>query len=303
MEVKLSFLTTFEDLIKYFRTCSDTLDMCGTVANILHDDKKIIWNNLVNCDNPHIQIRKMISINYSIQNVTRALLQEFARHPIGNPFVVKSTRYALHKIAKDDRIIPFLEDVVYLDTVKPYNKDNVYSVVSDYYYIPENDFIDDKEKDNWIHQRYYELCKIKYYKLKHKMKNDQLKKYINDYMYCNITGNMSGECLWNLLRQRLDNVAWYQFQDLAKEMYNQIPEDWKPLFKVFKYKKVNIDSLALSIAVFKELLNNVIEGFKLNLEINENNKYLLKVGDNVIDIFADLEKYLDKDLVEKIYLV
>lgn len=269
LEVRLKFLNTLPDLARKFRFASDTIDKidsdrvmyvcpkcnteflgvdkkcpncgwdelinCSVYSSINgqnmflgENDKRIIYQYLVDTENPHKQLRKTISIDYEIYNVTRALLQEFARHPMGNPFVVKSTRYALHRIAKDDRIG---NDLIEFEPE---------DIVADYYFIPENDFVEPDEKLNWIENRLYDLEQIKYYKTVHNMKNDQLKKYVNDYFLTNITGNISGEALWNLLKQRLDNVAWYQFQDLAKEMYNQIPDEWKPLFKVFKYQKLNL---------------------------------------------------------------
>ena len=285
LEVKLKFLNTLPDLARKFRFASDTLDQIDSLNNVLGEkDKKIIYKHLIESDTPHIQLRKTISIDYEIYNITRALLQEFARHPIGNPFVVKSTRYALHKIAMDERI-----DIKYFLSNCDYEDINSIvkeEIVSDYYFIPENDFISEEleylgtERTRWIDSRYYELKSIKYYKTVHNMKNDQLKKYVNDYMYCNITGNISGEALWNLLRQRLDNVAWYQFQDLAKKLYNQIPDEWKPLFKVFKYKKVNIP--------------------EIEWELIDSEKLIYGITENVLNIFKEI---LSKDLVEKIYLV
>jgi thymidylate synthase ThyX len=294
MKVKLNFLNSLSDLAKKFRFASDTLDKIDSLIddgkNILGEqDKRIIYDNLVNTENPHKHLRKTIDIDYEIYGITRALLQEFVRHPIGNAFVVTSTRYSLHRIAKDERIdIKYFragcdyEDLSYLQKIR---------IIKDYYYVPINDFIDFKteakniyvssEYECWINSRYYELQCIKYYKLKCNMKNDQLKKYINEYMLCNVTGKMSGECLWNLLKQRLDSVAWYQFQELAKEIYIQIPEEWKPLFKVYKYKKVLVDDF------IKKYLNREIE-----------------IHAHEMSRFEELiKKLISKDLVEKEYLI
>ena len=116
LQVKLKFLNTLPELARKFRFASDTLDKCDSNVRSLtnqiekrenslgENDKRIIEQNLVNTESPHRQLRKTISIDYEIYNITRALLQEFVRHPIGNPFVVKSTRYALHRIARDERI-------------------------------------------------------------------------------------------------------------------------------------------------------------------------------------------------------
>ncbi len=314
MEVYLKFLNSLSDLARKFRFASDTLSKCDSyyTINVSKEkcecgkeyvkegskreflgvqDKRIIEENLINTENPHKQLRKTISIDFEIYNITRALLQEFARHPIGNPFVVKSTRYSLHRIAKDERIYnkeDFYYNKVNID-VNRYGDRFVYfeadgikyaeDIIKDYFYISENDFYNSNEQDNWVYNRLEELVLIKHYKLQG-MKNDQLKKYINDYMYCNITGNMSGEALWNLLKQRLDKVAWYQFQDLAKEIYRQIPDEWKLLFKVYKYKKIDISEIEWIMT----------DESKRTYEVTEN-------------IVVKIKEILSKNLVEKEYLV
>ena len=285
MKVKLKFLNTLPDLARKFRFASDSLDQSDSEDELNPNelglnDKRIIEQNLVNTENPHIQMRKTISIDYEIYGVTRALLQEFARHPIGNAFVVKSTRYALHRIAKDERIES--------DSMEYSNEE----IVKDYYYIPENDFVEPDERTNWIDNRYDELVQIWFYKTTHKMPNDKLKKYVHDYMYCNITGNISGQALYNMLRQRLDDVAWYQFQDLAKEIYKQIPEEWKPIFKVYKYNKLshnlNYDEVT---KMMKDILNIPGSHSEYSEILNKVYRYL-----------NQSRELLNKNLVEKIDL-
>jgi thymidylate synthase ThyX len=241
MEVKLEFKTSMRDLIEGFLFCTDKMDKIDDYVKELRFEntfsltekgKKLIKNNLVDTENPHMQLMNQVQIRLQIKDVTRAVLQEFARHRLGNEMTVKSTRYALHKIAEDKRI----PDRFFFNVED--NNNEVYNIVGDYYYIPEDNFNSEVEFVDWINARFDELLKIKYSKINYKLSNDHLKKYINEYMYCNINTVMSGTALKNFLRKRLDSVAWYQIRDLAIEIYKQIPGDWKPLFKVYKYKKI-----------------------------------------------------------------
>lgn len=311
LEVKLNFLNSLPELARKFRFASDTFDKSDNWIDYKNNNKiilgekneKIIEENLINTENPHIQLRKTIRIDLEIHNVTRAVLFEFFRNSVGNnhldnsdaenyyfnrvnndpdDFVacVKSTRYSLHRIAKDNRIIantPYLSE----ENFKNIKFESREGIVNDYYYIPEDDFDDDiEERVDWINTRYCDLIKIKYYKKCHNMTNDKLKKYVNDYMYCNLTASVSGEWLWNFLKQRLDSCAFYQIQDLAKEINNQIPDEWKNIFKVYKYKKINIDPELI------DFINND-KNFEQYQTTWEKQK---------------LRELINKNLVEKIYL-
>jgi len=247
LKVNLKFKTTLPELVKKFLFCTDRLDKYtdyvievdtptenkGLLTPNQLTDKgwKLLRSNLIDTENPHKQMRKMIIIDFYIYNISRAVLQEWSKHQIGVATVAKSTRYSLNKI-KNDKRIPNLV------TKEFDNKLDIEKIVNDYYYIP-TDFQEKYEKNIWINHRFVELTTIKYQKIANNLSNDRLKKYVNDFMLTNITGIISGEALHNLLTQRLDTYAFYQFQELAKEIYRQIPDQWKEFFKVYKYKKVD----------------------------------------------------------------
>jgi len=236
MKVEMEFKTNKKDLVEGFLFCTDKLDEINDYIidnnTLTEKGEKLLLTNLVNTSDPHLQVMNQVQIKIKIFGITRALLQEFARHRIGNEMTVKSTRYTLNKICKDDRLGGITES-------------NVCDIVNDYYYIPE---IKNENTQNdinkFIYNRYTDLCYIANKKL-HGWSNDNLKQYVNEYMLCNILTVMSGTALRNFLRKRLDNKAWYQIRNLAEEMYRQIPDDWKFLFKVYKYKKVDIDGREL----------------------------------------------------------
>lgn len=305
MKVKLKFLNTLPDLARKFRFASDTLDkidsnrhnsikcpncgsgyedqtyigddsfVCSSCNDCYYDnpnynlgenDKRIIEQNLIDTENPHNQLLKTVQIEFEIYGITRSLMQEFSKHQIGVANITKSTRYTLGRIAKDERIVDENKTI-----------EDIRSIVETYYYIPE---IESWSIENWIIDRYKELLEIKIKKLDG-CKNDNLKHLINEFMLCNTAGTISGLSLKNMLKQRLDNTAWYQFQYLAKELYKEIPKEWKPLFEVYKYKKFQLSIKAkdvlekfikndisispLAVKEIRELLNkNLVEKIKLN---------------------------------------
>ena len=263
LKVDISFRTDLYDMVEGFLFCTDNTDKINDYFEIEESfvdgrtiemskklnekGKALLVNNLVNTTNPHTQVMNQMQIKVKIFNTTRAVLIELSRHRIGWEILVLSTRYALHKIAKDAKI-PYEEDGnlgrFIMDTMYAYQeKDklvikNINDLLSKYYFIPEDDFINDEEKLDWIQDRLIELINIKHYKIKYKMKNDKLKKYINEYMKTDILVVCSGQALRNFLTKRLSNKAFSQIRTLAQMMYDAIPDEYKFLFKVFTYEKL-----------------------------------------------------------------
>lgn len=262
LKVNMRFLNSMIDLARYFRTSTDTKgdSVCevsyigiGTKKTkeklpqfmnkkfvLGPKDKNMIYKYLVHTEQPHKQALKMIKIELQIKNVSRSVLFEFDRHPIGhsgidqddffndnNDCIIKSTRYTIGRISKDER----------LETTLP-NKKHIEDVVEDYFYIPEN-LIDDEISCYWYVSRYKELVLYKHLKENFKLKNDEIKQLgINDNMYCNIQTIVSGEWLKNFLQQRLQKDVYPPMRQLAKTISDNIPNDWKDIFKVFKYKYI-----------------------------------------------------------------
>lgn len=287
LETKIEFKTNLRDLIEGFLFCTDNLDRrdnyYDTEKNeVAEKGIRLLYKNLIDNPNPHTQLFNQGQIRLQIFNISRACLQEVSRHRYGWEMTVKSTRYSLHRIANDKRI-PSKKCSEH--TAAKLCKD----VISDYYYIPENDFIDNKERDEWLRCRLMDLVNIKKYKVNNNVTNDMLKKYVNDYMLCNINIVCSFQALRNFLTKRLSKQAFYQIRDLAQCIYNNIPDDYKFLFKVFEWKRFDKERLCLNIAVLKEVIEespNVENG----------------IYNNEIDLFGDLELISELDLFRKDYL-
>lgn len=308
MNVIIEFKTSYKEIMSNFLTCSGKLNDISDYVNendtLTENGTRLLLRNLVETENPHKQIRKQIQLRLILEKIPRAVIYEFDRHPVGcakadveffsvdNIPTIQSTRYSLHSIANDDRIpeLSFLHKCENLYTYFVDRPDNEFlfirSIVSEYFFIPDT-FRRDYDSRLWIAQRLIELINIKGYKLLG-MSNDDLKKYINEYMYANtITCSTNVEWLYNFLQQRLDKDKVFPLMyQLAKKIYNSIPEKYKLLFKIYKYQKpVLLKPIKKSIV---QLINNV--------ETDKINKIIL------LDNLKELQRFLDKNLIEKIEL-
>jgi thymidylate synthase ThyX len=225
MEVSLKFLITPERLSE------------KTAISHGKDKVKNLKKIMVDLDYPHLKPYQMIPIDYDIKGISRSLLHEFKTHAIGNSNIVESTRYILNRIRDDGRIYSDL----YLECNSfKHNTIDIFNIINDYY-VNKYNLGDNNFNFDWLYSRLKDLITIKNLKLKGKS-NDYCKMYLNEMFKTNISGIMSGECLRKLLTDRLQKNVYPEFQELAKQLYNKIPEEWKEYFKVYKYKK--IDSLS-----------------------------------------------------------
>ena len=86
------------------RRCTDSMDKSdsGTSSRTIGPkDRKLIKGTILKSngtlDPPHESVLEHLTFTFDIQDVSRALLQEIARHRMAS-FSVKSTRYTLNKI-------------------------------------------------------------------------------------------------------------------------------------------------------------------------------------------------------------
>ena len=251
LKVELRFDATQYDLVKFFRVSTDSIDKMGkkylcpqckqdttftmdddmfcctndkcSYSGYYSEDMKltpqdcaILDNNLLKTKKPHLHMLKFVRLQCFIYGLTRQLSIEYLRHHIGKDDIQMSTRYTLGRMKNDEDIN---DNCVSVKELEP--------IISRYYYIPEEDFYDEEERTNWLLDRYKDMQNIKKYKLLG-VKNDKLKKYTNEHLLTLIGTNLSLLALRNMLNQRVEPEVLYQFRLLVKEIYEKIPECWKP---------------------------------------------------------------------------
>lgn len=170
----------------------------------------------------HASTIEHISYNFDIDGVSRALLQELARHRIAS-YSVKSTRYTLKELKDED---PFVE-VLHNEPEHGFmsiGTDIDRSRASKYLVFTGIDFVD-----------YAAILSLEGLRgcIANEIKNDKAKYCLPEAYKTSLVMTINARSLQNFIALRSDKHALWEIQDLAKAMYNALPEDHKFLFSNF----------------------------------------------------------------------
>lgn len=177
--------------------------ICKCYGNEPHSDKEKVKariNRVANVSK-HASTIEHLSYSFDINGISRACLQELARHRIAS-YTVKSSRYTLQelKIAKDEDIQNFCVSV----------SDDINSI-------------------NGL-----QLMTIRQL-LTLGMTNDIAKYMLPEAYKTSLVMTINARSLQNFLELRSSKHALWEIQNLAKAMYEAIPNEHKFLFDdIFK---------------------------------------------------------------------
>lgn len=149
----------------------------------------------------HASTIEHISYNFDIDGVSRALLQELSRHRIAS-YSVKSTRYTLKELKKADE-----------------------TELDKFLVLTGNGIIDEVV--------YKQLEMLRHTLITHDMPNDIAKYMLPEAYKTSLVMTINARSLQNFIALRSDKHALWEIQDLAKAMYNALPEEHKFLFSNF----------------------------------------------------------------------
>ena len=152
----------------------------------------------------HASTLEHLVYTFYIQGVSRALLQELARHRLASPSV-KSTRYTLKELKNAE---PFLEED--------------YDSAKKFIVLTGNTMVDTasiKALNN--------LQEI----LKNGVGNDIAKFCLPESYKTELTWTINARSLQNFIELRTNKAALWEIRALARELYNQLPEEHQYLFK------------------------------------------------------------------------
>jgi len=143
--------------------------------------------------------------NFDIDGISRACLQELARHRIAS-LSVKSTRYTLKELKE-----------------APYTTEGIMKFLKQI----------DRDIDN---SNFNQLCMLRE-RLKLGLSNDIAKYCLPEAYKTSLVWSINARSLQNFLALRTSKSALREIRELAYKIYEQIPEDHKFLFKDFIYKE------------------------------------------------------------------
>ena len=150
----------------------------------------------------HASTIEHLTYNFDIDGVSRALLQELARHRMAN-LSVKSTRYTLKELRDHEGdMMKFLVGVTPI--------------------IDANNCI---VLENLQRQ------------LKVGLSNDKAKYMLPEAYKTSLTWTMNARAMQNFLELRTNRAALWEIRDLAYKVYDALPQDHKFLFKDLMYAR------------------------------------------------------------------
>lgn len=190
MKVELLHFTPIMIAVNAIRTCYNSCDKSDDLGE---KDIKLLQSII---KNKHLSTIEHICYNYKISDISRACLQELARHRIAS-LSVKSTRYTLRE----------------LKNVDPYEFGK--------FLVQIDDEIDGFNK--------LQLKAIQVL-LNKSFSNDELKYMLPEAFKTELMLTINARSLRNLLELRLSSKALKEFRELAKAIYREIPEPHRVLF-------------------------------------------------------------------------
>ena len=201
MQITLLNHTPLNICAKAIRTCWQSFDKSDNGGE---KDKELI--DRVGNKFKHGSTLEHLVYSFYIKGVSRALLQELARHRMAS-LSVKSTRYTLKELKNEE---PFL-----LHDIKRAAK---YLVMTD------------EKLVNEMSIKALENLRIL---LKQGISNDKAKYALPESYKTELTWTINARSLQNFLSLRSDKSALWEIRKLAKDIYDSLPDHHKYLYTNF----------------------------------------------------------------------
>lgn len=185
--------------------------ICKCYGNEPHNDEDKVKNRINRVANisKHASVIEHLVYSFDIDGISRACLQELARHRIAS-YTVKSSRYTLQEL-KGEVQLNYKEDVLHL----------IDTVVSKYCVLTENHLVNAKIARQLVNLRSVIIDGVP---------NDIAKYCMPEAYKTSLVMTVNARTLQNFLTLRTSKHALWEIQLLAKAMYEAIPNDHKFLF-------------------------------------------------------------------------
>ncbi len=199
MKVTLLHSTPLNVCSHAIRTCWQSFDKSDDGG-----EKDLALIDRVGNKFKHASTLEHINYNFFIQGISRALLQELARHRMAS-LSVKSTRYTLKELKECDAI--------------DYEK---------YLVFTGNEAVDNASKNALD-----ALQKL----LQSGISNDIAKYALPESYKSELTWSINARSLQNFLSLRTNKAALWEIRDLAYTIYEALPKEHQFLFEESLYKE------------------------------------------------------------------
>jgi len=204
MKITLMHYTPLEVCAHAIRTCWQSFEKGDNGGE---KDKALI--DRVGNKYKHASTLEHLVYTFYIQGVSRALLQELARHRVAS-LSVKSTRYTLKELKNRE----------------PFKEDN-FEEAKEFIVLTGNSMV-----DNASIKALNNLQAI----LKEGVSNDIAKFCLPESYKTELTWTINARSLQNFIELRSNKSALWEIRDMANGIYENLPEEHKYIFKdnIFK---------------------------------------------------------------------
>jgi thymidylate synthase (FAD) len=162
----------------------------------------------------HASTLEHLYYNFHISDISRACLQELARHRIAS-LSVKSTRYTLKELKEEDSFNDFSNELDYKRASKYVVWTGVHNVDITIFFMLED------------------LRSL----IKEGISNDKAKFALPEAYKTELAWSINARSLQNFLALRTNKAALWEIRELAYAVYEAIPEEHKFLFDDSIYKE------------------------------------------------------------------
>jgi thymidylate synthase (FAD) len=218
MKVDLLQHSSLEVCAHAIRTCWQSFDKSDDGGE---KDKDLI--NRVGNKFKHASTLEHLNYTFYIAGVSRALLQELARHRMASPSV-KSTRYTLKELKSEES---FTNGMSMLELKEKYtNKDEVYNdkhMQRAAKYLVWSDSLG-VDFSSVVGLENLRLMLIE------GIANDRAKYCLPESYKTELTWTINARSLQNFISLRSSKSALWEIRDLAKLLFDSLPEDHQYLF-------------------------------------------------------------------------
>ncbi|KFL33758.1 MULTISPECIES: FAD-dependent thymidylate synthase [unclassified Sulfurospirillum] len=200
MKITLNHYTPLLICADAIRTCWQSFDKSDEGGQ---KDRELI--DRVGNKFKHASTLEHLVYNFYIEGVSRALLQELARHRMAS-LSVKSTRYTLKELKNEE-----------IFTCKDFERASKYLVLTGVEMVDEMSI------------RALENLRLV---LVQGISNDKAKYCLPESYKTELTWTVNARSLQNFLTLRSDKSALWEIQNLAHALYDALPEEHKYLFTI-----------------------------------------------------------------------
>jgi len=171
--------------------------------------------------NKHASTLEHINYTFDIDGISRACLQELARHRHAS-MSVKSTRYTLKELKEEKGFVSYQNGGNY--NILKEQRDRAYK----YIVTTGVGIVDDALV------RGLEGLRVS---ISNGVSNDKAKYSLPEAYKTSLVWTINMRSLQNFLALRTNKAALWEIRDLAYEIYKQLPEDHKYMFTEFIYEE------------------------------------------------------------------